>query len=262
MAELMSDLDSMLIGAGSYKGRTLGSLTEDELRSIGRRGAGSRDQKDLVKAYCLTKIGIAELSKRLPANLTAKYGNRDTADSNKTAPEADDEGPCQMLAVRRTKGGKPRGTFDPGSGKPTVFTTLGPSWFAMPQVDNPFTLRYAALIISFYIGACLLYPPLAELPGTMLGLMLTAIYNRVSATWTIFINSLAAACAQLGFNVWAAFDTWFTGSPASWQKNDDGTPVSEPYPAGKALAYFLFGVFTLNSMSGCMTRCFGPALRI
>jgi hypothetical protein len=240
-AELLSDLGSLVIKSGTYTGRELGSLSDTELTNLAKRGAGTADQRDLVKAYCITRIGIAELAKRLPENLKTKH-SREPDQEPPVNQDQENEAPMQIM-VRKNKLGK-KAQVDTGN---PIGVTL-PTLLCLPKL----TLRNLPIYLILFILICFVYPPLAEIPGNLIGILFTATANRGIAVWTVFINSVSDALKASGYEMWSSFDAWATSSPSEWQKDDNGTPVREPYPLGKAGVYFTLGVIALNMVKGCV----------
>jgi hypothetical protein len=97
-AKLLLDLDALTLRSGIYAGRSLGSLGDNELLQISKHGAGARNQRNLVKAYCLTKLGTSELQKRLPPELASKY-SATQATAGAAEPEQPQPGEdlCQLV---------------------------------------------------------------------------------------------------------------------------------------------------------------------
>jgi hypothetical protein len=112
---------------------------------------------------------------------------------------------------------------------------------------KPGKLNTAKLFV-ISILLVLVYPPIAEVPGLLLGTILEALANRAVAAYEIFWQGIARSLGEFSEKTWTKVGSWFTSAPV-WTLSHNGTATQtgDPYPIGKGITYLVLGAFSVHA---------------
>jgi hypothetical protein len=189
-----------MIPAGRFSGRRLGSLSPDE-RAVLRR---------------TRTPALAHARELLPGLDLVHPG---------PVPEPEAILPLALVPRRRPLQSSPAARWPP-----KVPTPWPAPWFRVPQV-----LRWLAMTIVIL----LMHPPLARVPGMMIGFIARALALRAREVATHFLGSIVDQLGDLTSDTLEWLDSWFSFVPSE---------TGKPAP-GQKIVTFMCGLLALRSIS-------------
>ena len=193
--------------AGKHKGRDLGTLSAQELRSVGASRV-SGDGAEKQRAWARAVIACRDLEPHLPQ------------DSQPRSPDAE-----PLAIVLHAKAAQQQQTAD--IHRPWTAVLGWPVW----ATHN--VLRCLALLLCLVV----LYPPMAALPAKLAGFIVRLIAERLQAATSIFCEAFLDQLGSLAGDAWTWLDSLVSpdfGPPSQ-------IPGSTTYPVGKACTYAIIG---------------------